>query len=307
MSVSTSFRPYRRGLAAATLVLGLVIGTSACGSDMSGMDHGSTPATPPSGSATGHPDMTGMPGMAGEHEAYSGNGLSAQEDGIRFAPASMELPAGTPSSFTFKILGADGAPVTTFEPDQTKLMHFYLIRSDLTGFQHLHPTMAPDGTWTAQATALQPGQYRAYAAFIAKVSGQDKPLVLSEHVTVPGKADTVALPKASATTTVDGYKITLSKEPMMVGMAHPLTVEITKNGKPVTDLEPYLDTKAHLTAFHDGDMAFAHLHPQDGHGGHGGGSLTFMASLGKPGNWRLYLQFQTDGVLHTAAVTLAVA
>ena len=24
---------------------------------------------------------------------------------------------------------------------------------------------------------------------------------------------------------------------------------------------PYLDTYAHLTAFHEGDLAFAHLHP----------------------------------------------
>ncbi|HZE01023.1 MAG TPA: hypothetical protein VE155_04575 [Pseudonocardiaceae bacterium] len=30
---------------------------------------------------------------------------------------------------------------------------------------------------------------------------------------------------------------------------------------PVTDLQPYLDTYAHLTAFHGGDLAFADLHP----------------------------------------------
>jgi hypothetical protein len=29
--------------------------------------------------------------------------------------------------------------------------------------------------------------------------------------------------------------------------------------------------------------------------------------LPKPGNWRLFLQFQTGGVLHTAAVTIAVS
>ena len=35
----------------------------------------------------------------------------------------------------------------------------------------------------------------------------------------------------------------------------------SKGSKPVTDLQPYLDTYAHLTAFHEGDAAFAHLHP----------------------------------------------
>ncbi|WP_344130746.1 hypothetical protein [Luedemannella flava] len=292
----------------AALAVGLVIGTVACGSGMSGMNHSAPSATPTPGAATGHPDMTGMPGMEGEHEAFSGNGTSPDVDGIRFAPTSMELPARTQTSFAFKILAADGTPVTAYEPDQTKLMHFYMIRCDLTGFQHLHPTMASDGTWTAQLAALQPGKYRAYASFTAKEgTGELKPLVLSEHVIVPGQADNATLPKPSRTTTVDGYTVTLSNEPMMAGMAHPLTVAITKNGKQVTNLEPYLGTSAHLTAFHDGDMAFAHLHPQGGHGGHGAGSLSFQATLSKPGKWRLFLQFQTGGVLHTAAVTLAVA
>ncbi|WP_239010250.1 hypothetical protein [Streptomyces sp. 769] len=46
-------------------------------------------------------------------------------------------------------------------------------------------------------------------------------------------------------------------------MAHPMTVNISKDGKPVTDLQPYLATYAHLTSFHEGDQAFAHLSPAD--------------------------------------------
>jgi hypothetical protein len=88
-------------------------------------------------------------------------------------------------------------------------------------------------------------------------------------------------------------------------MEHPLTVTITRGGKPVTDLQPYLDTYAHLTAFHEGDTAFAHLHPTTTvNGDHGGPELTFHAELPTAGNWRLFLQFQTAGTLHTAALTL---
>ena len=80
-----------------------------------------------------------------------------------------------------------------------------------------------------------------------------------------------------------------------------------KAGRPVTDLQPYLSTYAHLTAFHDGDLAFAHLHPEGAVSGeHGGPTLAFHTTFDKPGNWRLFIQFQTDGTLHTAAVTLAV-
>lgn len=262
----------------------------ACGgnssSDMSGMDHGSS--------------QHDMPGMDGDMP--SGDGLAAVASGFRFAPSTSSLPAGQTASLRFQIQSSNSKPVTVFEPDQTKLMHFYLIRSDLTGFQHIHPEMAADGTWTAPVQPLQPGTYRAYASFITKDgAGNAVPLVLSDQITVPGTTSAQPLPAASTTTQVDGYTLTVSGE-VKTGM---LTVAVAKDGKPVTDLQPYLDTYAHLTAFHDGDLAFAHLHPQGSvNGDHGGPTLSFHAELPKPGNWRLFLQFQTAGTLHTAAVTL---
>jgi len=292
-----------------TAVVGLVV--AACGNStdstssagMPGMDHGAmTSANAAPNSTSGHEGMPGMDDMP------TGDGLAAESSGFRFAPVASSLPAGQPVSFSFRILGADGTPVTAFEPDQTKPMHFYLIRSDLTGFQHIHPTMATDGTWTAPLAAAQPGTYRAYTSFIGKdASGKAVPLVLSQQVTVPGTATSTPPPAASGTTEVDGYTLAVSGEKMMAGMRHALTVTVSKDGRPVTDLQPYLDTYAHLTAFHDGDLAFAHLHPQGAvNGDHGGPALSFEAMLTKSGSWRLFLQFQTGGVLHIAAVTLTI-
>jgi hypothetical protein len=66
----------------------------------------------------------------------------------------------------------------------------------------------------------------------------------------------------------------------------------------------YLGTYAHLTAFHEADMAF----PEDGGDGDPGGpGLSFHAELPKPGNRRMFLRFQTGGELHTAALTLKVS
>ncbi|MDQ3901526.1 MAG: hypothetical protein M3319_14160 [Actinomycetota bacterium] len=165
--------------------------------------------------------------------------------------------------------------------------------------------MSPDGTWTAPLAPAQPGTYRVYTSFIAKnASGTAVPLVLSQPLTVPGIPAMTPLPAPSATTQVDGYTLKLASDQLMAGMTHPLTVTVSKHGQPVTDLQPYLDTSAHLTAFHAGDLAFAHLHPQDT--ANRGPRLSFEAMLPEPGNWRLFLQFQTAGVLHTAEVTLSV-
>lgn len=278
----------------------LVLAATACGdgssSGMSGMDHGSTPPS------TGQHDMPAM-----GSSMPSGDGLTASASGFRFASSSTSLPAGQPASLRFQIQGAGGAPVTAFEPDQTKLMHFYLIRSDLTGFQHIHPVMAADGNWTAPVAALLPGAYRAYTSFITKDgSGKAVPLVLSEQLTVPGTPALQPVPPASSTTRIDGYTLTLSRN-VAGGMATTLTVAVSRDGQPVTDLQPYLDTYAHLTAFHEGDLAFAHLHPEGtASGDHGGPTLSFHAELPKTGNWRLFLQFQIAGTLHTGAITLTV-
>lgn len=268
---------------------------------MSGMSAGASPST----------TMSGMGGMGGmdDEPMYTGTGLSASSGGFTLVPSgATTLPAGRPASISFTIQDFRGMAVTAFQDDQTKLMHFYVVRSDLTGFQHVHPTMAKDGTWTANLAAMQPGTYRAYASFITdNSSGSAVALVLSEQFTVAGNASSTALPAASATAVVDGYTVTLSGE-LMAGMEHTLTAAFTKNGAPVTDLQPYLDTYAHLTAFHQGDMAFAHLHPQGTvSGDHGGPTLTFEASMAASGNYRMFLQFQTSGVVRTAVFTVPVS
>jgi hypothetical protein len=307
-SSSSRFTARRRSLAAAGAAAALALTLAACdsssgsSSSMPGMDQGakSSAASSPSASEA----MGDMPGM--DHMA-AGDGLSDTKDGYRLTSKDTALPSGKEAAYRFTVTGPDGKPVTDFALDQTKRMHFYAIRSDLTGFQHLHPTMAADGAWSADLASLTPGSWRLFASFTpAAGSSKGKDFVLSRTVTVPGNATKTPLPTPAGSTQVDGYTVTVKGEPM-AGMAHPLTVSITKDGKPVTDLQPYLDTYAHLTAFHEGDAAFAHLHPTTKlTGDHGGPDLTFHAELPTSGNWRLFLQFQTGGTLHTAALTLRV-
>lgn len=244
--------------------------------------------------------------MPGDDPMPPGDGLSDSMTGYTFVPASTSLSASSPNMFTFRITGPDGRTVTVFQPEQTKMLHFYLIRSDLTGFAHLHPTMANDGTWSVPIAALAPGDYRAYVSFTTSdPAGKPLPFVLSTRVTVPGRADLSPLPPASDTATVDGYTLRLSGQ-LMTGMGS-FTLDVSKDGQPVTDLQPYLDSYAHLTGFHSPDLAFAHLHPQgSADGEHGGPRLAFDADFPRSGLWRLFVQFQTGGVVHTAVFTVDV-
>ncbi|GAA1079153.1 hypothetical protein GCM10009663_21630 [Kitasatospora arboriphila] len=273
-------------------------GGSAAGhsaADHSAAGHGAAAASPAAGKHGGH-------AMAGT------DGLAPERDGYRLEPRVAGLPAARPVSFPFVVTGPDGRPVTEFAESQTKRMHLYAIRSDLTGYQHQHPVMAADGTWTADLAALDPGVWRVYASFAPAVgSHQGTEYVLGSTVTVPGTATEAPLPAAAGTAVADGYTLTVQGDPTSAE-AFPLTVTATgPDGRPVTDLQPYLGSYAHLSAFHEGDLALAHLHPiTPVTAGGGGPVLTFYALLAKPGNWRVFLQFQTGGRLHTAAVTLRV-
>src|SRR6266705_639327 len=68
-------------------------------------------------------------------------GLSSTAGGYSF------VVTGT-SPFTFHIRGPDGHLVTRFQLVHEKPLHLIVVRKDLTGYQHVHPAMAPDGTWS---------------------------------------------------------------------------------------------------------------------------------------------------------------
>ena len=152
--------------------------------------------------------MTGMAGMAG-HPPDPGKGLLVSEKGFTLKPTTSTLKAGA-QTVSFQILKADGKPLTHYTPDQTKLLHFYLVRQDLSGYQHLHPTLS-NGTWSIAVKALTPGPYRKYTDFIGKNdAGTDTPAVLSATLTVAGSYTPTALPAPAASTTADGLTPTMT-------------------------------------------------------------------------------------------------
>ena len=265
-------------------------------------------STPRPSTVSTTPATSGMPNMPGTTEPMpSGDGLSASQSGFTLVTATTTIAANTPGTFSFRITSPDGAPVTYFVPEQSQLLHFYLIRADLTGFAHLHPTMAADGSWTATLPAMPPGDWRAYTEFtVNHPSDVALPLVLSVALSVPGLATTQPSSAPSNTTAVDGYTITMSGQPT-VGHDTALTFAFSRDGQPVTDLQPYLDTYAHITAIEAGNLAFAHMHPQNPvNGDHGGPNLTVEAAFPASGDWRLFIEFQTAGTLHTAEMTAHV-
>jgi hypothetical protein len=297
---------------AAVLLLAAALTAAACGAS-SNPPNAAAPHTGASSSGgSGMDDMANMAAptsAAVSAAAPTGNGLASSFGGYVYLPSTDSAPADSPSTFTFHITGPDDHALTRYQPYESKLVVFYLIRSDLTGYRELDPTMREDGTWTVALPALPPGSYRSYVTFAAPDSSQGTPLLyaLSKPLTVAGHAATALLPSPSPTTATDGYTLTLAGT-LKAGASVPLSVGITSGGKPVAYFQRYLDGYAHLTAFHVGDGAFAHVLSTGRSGGqNGNGPLTARTLFPESGTWRLFVQFETGSKMHTAAFTVNVS
>ena len=82
---------------------------------------------------------------------------------------------------------------------------------------------------------------------------------------------------------------------------------MTRDGEPVTDLEPYLGAYGHLVALRAGDLAYLHVHPEgapDDGVTEPGPDVVFFAEVPSTGRYHLYLDFKHEGVVRTAAFTV---
>jgi hypothetical protein len=193
--------------------------------------------------------------------------------------------------------------LTSYATTHDKDLHLIVVRRDLSGFQHVHPTLDPQGTWSAKVD-LEPGVWRVFADF--DPAGDDGAVTLGTDLFVPGPLAPQPLPAPSTTARVDGYTVTLDGS-LTPGADSRLTLSVSRDGTPVSDLQPYLAAYGHLVALRQGDLAYLHVHP-DGSPGDGrttsGPDIVFHTTAPSAGTYRLYLDFKHEGVVRTAELTV---
>ena len=105
------------------------------------------------------------------------------------------------------------------------------------------------------------GRHRAIADFTT-TDGERH--VLGTDLVVPGRAAEAPLPAAATTALVDGYDVTLDRPGEIVaGEEADLAFTVSRDGEPVTGLQPYLGAFGHLVALHGPSIAYSHAHPTE--------------------------------------------
>ncbi|UNK70604.1 heavy-metal-associated domain-containing protein [Microbacterium sp. H1-D42] len=224
-------------------------------------------------------------------------GLSLAEGGFRLATVHAPGVTGEQGPLSFRILDADGDAVTEYDVEHDKELHMIVVRTDGTQFRHVHPERDAEGVWSIDWSWDQGGSYRLFADFAA--SGSDG-VTLTRTVDVAGAFAPVD-PQPTAHAQVAGYDVHLTGD-LVAGTASDLTVSVTKDGAAVTDLEPYLGAFGHLVALRQGDLGYAHVHPEGttpAAGDLSGPDVRFAASVPTPGRYLLYFDFQVDDTVHS--------
>jgi hypothetical protein len=271
-------------LGAFAVVLALVFGGAAFAGSRIDVHPGTPAAEKPAMGGHGEEAMAPQPVR----------GLAVSDKGLTLQLDRATAPRGERFELAFRIVDRRGATVRDFDVEHTKRMHFIVVRRDMTGFQHLHPTERPDGTWSIPVSLPDAGSYRVFADFA--VDGT--PHTLADDLTIDGTVRSRQLPAPVQSVDVDGLRVSLTESATRAGEESELGFTVTREGRPVA-VEDYLGAKGHLVALREGDLAFLHVHPDER-------SLRFMATFPTAGRYRLFLQFQTNGRVHTAAFTQEV-
>jgi hypothetical protein len=268
-----------------------------------------SPGGTPTSANAANPAAVPSHAHSGPVTSATGPGVGTEVGGLAIAAAGYTLvPTRTAyqvgeQTLRFVITGPGGTPVTEFATVHEKPLHLVLTRRDLTGYQHLHPTMAPDGTWTVTTRLPATGVWRAVADFTAIGSdGTATAATLGTDLTVSGDYQPATLPAPARETTVDGYTVTYEGTPRL-GTTSPLLLRVYKDGTPVQGLDRYLGSYGHLVVFRQLDVAYVHTHPEEQLSG---GAVKFWTAVPSTGTYRMFFDFQVDGAVHTASFTLTV-
>lgn len=225
--------------------------------------------------------------VKGEHSHGVHASKNEVHSGLSLSISPTEFEVGKPTQLKLMVHDENNKMMSEFEPTHEKLIHFILIDKGMATFAHLHPDVSNDGTMTVTHRFHSGGTYYVYAD--VKPKGGSSATIRSQVVV---KGD--AAPSASLENSVpgvvngEGWRANVSISSTKVGEATAL-FEFTKDGKAISDLEPYLGAMGHLVVVNTKDGAYVHAHPDENQVP---GKVSFKVHFAKPGVYKGWGQFK---------------
>jgi hypothetical protein len=194
-----------------------------------------------------------------------------------------------------------GKRVSDFQIVHEKLYHLFIVSQDLQVFVHDHPRKGSDGIFRYDAVFPRPGMYRLLSDFYPQGAA---PQLIANSIVIPGRPITPGADlKADTTPKMAGdMEISLTTEPPqpIAGMKTLLFFHLN----PADGLEQYLGAWGHMMAASSDLVDMIHTHPFLADGGP---DVQFNMIFPRPAIYRVWVQFQRRGIVHTAAFNVPIS
>lgn len=257
----------------------------------------------------------------------AGMDMSSQTSVQSHPTYSLNLMSGTkyqPNSATplhFAIQDQTGKILKSYDTVHEKKLHLIVVRKDRTNFQHIHPILdQSSGMWMLQPfTFPTDGEYRVFADFTPSNAQKDATgMKLSatpyKDVTVGdlSKYTPESLGSDRYTSNVSGLSTSLvllsddsAGAVYTAGVPLLLGVRVNKDGVPFKNLQTYLGALGHMVVLGP-NLEYIHAHAMDEDIATQSGLIAFQVTFPDPGQYKIYLQTQTDNQVNTTDYTVTV-
>ncbi len=198
--------------------------------------------------------------------------------------------------------------------------HLFVVSRDFSEFQHIHPTKQADSSFTIETVLPKPGYYQIYCDLFP---AGGMPQVIHKNLITAGYTGDLfgsqarIVPDKNYAKTLDGINFELKLEPgnPVAGQPAILKYQITdaQTKKPVTDLQPYLGAWGHTLILSEDATDYLHSHPAemipegvDRSKISSTGIVNFDTFFPRPGNYRIWSQFQRNNKITTVSFSVNV-
>jgi len=195
-------------------------------------------------------------------------------------------------------LAATGETVGNLLVVHEHLLHLIIVTEDLSFFDHVHPVRQADGSFTLDYKFPHGGSFLLFADITP--SGE-RAQVFRLPVTVTGKNPPSTKISLSPTLAreIGPYHVEMIVQPrtLVAERETQLAFRLELDGKPVTDLNPYIGAMGHCVIISEDTQCYLHSHPQQFvaallPNAHGGPEVAFHTMFPKPGRYKVWGQFK---------------
>ena len=191
-------------------------------------------------------------------------------------------------------------PVMSFQIVHEKLFHLFVVGQDLQFFVHDHPIFEPDGSFRYEMEFPKPGMYRVLGDFYP--DGATPQLIAKTVFISGGNPSAPVLPRDYSAKSAENLQVEFRTEPTqaIVGMKTQLHFRLS----PADGFEKYLGAWGHMLVASDDLIDMIHTHPFIADGGP---DVQFNVTFPRVRTYRVWVQFQRNGVVNTAHFDVPVS